>query len=98
MAKRVALVVALAVTVVVGFALLAMGGGAFQSDHTDTSGAETTPLTGEVVTAEQAAESSGSGGASPATSEDGERHSRESDEDEESEEHEGRDGREADHD
>jgi hypothetical protein len=96
MAKRVALVVALAVTVVVGFALLAIGGGAFQSNHADTSGAETTPVTGEVVTADQAAESNGSADATPAPRESDEPYSRESHEDEEDDEHEEREGHEAD--
>jgi len=77
MAKRLALVVALAVTVVVGSILLTLGAVDFGSGGGATSGTEVAPVTTEVAAAEQPTQSSGSSATPLPSSEQGEQRSRE---------------------
>jgi len=58
MERRLALVVALAVTVVVGCVLLALGAVDLGSGGAETSGGDVAPVVTEVATAEQATEAS----------------------------------------
>jgi hypothetical protein len=58
MTRRLALVVALAVTVVVGFALLAVATGGLGSGETNTSGGDAAPAATDVATTEQPTQSS----------------------------------------